>query len=101
MRVAPPTNGQPYIGEREVPAVVMSVAAALIFLADRTDFWLKEQKQFSPWVFTFLSFLSLAAGLGTMRQGDKDLGFLNRGQTDEWKGWMQSLSTFFCSIAAC
>ena len=73
-----------------MPAVVMSVAAALIYLADRTGFWLKEQKQFSPWVFTFLSLLSLAAGLGTMRQADKDLGFLNREQTDEWKGWMQS-----------
>lgn len=99
--VAPPTSGQPYIGDQEMPAVVMSVAAALIYLADRTDFWLKEQKQFSPWVFTFLSLLSLAAGLSTMRQADKDLGFLNREQTDEWKGWMQSLSTLFRSTAAC
>lgn len=80
-----------------MPAVVMSVAAALIYLADRTGFWLKEQKQFSPWVFTFLSLLSLAVGLGTMRQADKDLGFLNREQTDEWKGWMQSQFTSFQS----
>lgn len=84
-----------------MPAVVVSVAAALIYLADRTNFWLKEQKQFSPWVFTFLSLLSLVAGLGTMRQADKDLGFLNREQTDEWKGWMQSQSTSFYSIDAC
>ncbi|KZT75102.1 Cas1p-domain-containing protein [Daedalea quercina L-15889] len=88
-RVAPRSNGQPFIGEQEVPAVVLSVAAALIYLADRTGFWLKEQKQFSPWVFSFLSLLSLAFGLCTMQQADKDLGFLNREQTDEWKGWMQ------------
>ena len=99
LAVAPPSNGQPFIGEQEMPAVVMSVAAALIYLADRTGFWLKEQKQFSPWVFTFLSLLSLAAGLGTMRQADKDLGFLNREQTDEWKGWMQSQCLSFYSTS--
>ncbi|KAH9937209.1 Cas1p-domain-containing protein [Fomitopsis serialis] len=88
-RVAPRQNGQPFIGDQEMPAVVLSVAAALIYLADRTGIWLKEQKQFSPWVFAFLSLLSLAVGLCTMQQADKDLGFLNREQTDEWKGWMQ------------
>ncbi|CCM04188.1 uncharacterized protein FIBRA_06354 [Fibroporia radiculosa] len=81
--------GQPFIGEPEMPAVVLSVVAALIYISDRTGFWLKEQKQFSPWIFTFLSVLSLIVGLLTVRQADNDLGFLNREQTDEWKGWMQ------------
>jgi len=64
----------------------------IIYFADRTGLWFKEQKQFNPWVFAFLSFASLSVGLATVRRGDKDLGFLNRDQSDEWKGWMQSMS---------
>lgn len=72
--------------------IIISVAIAVIFMADRTGFWLKEQKQFNPWMFAFLNLICLAAGLGTMKRSDKDLGFLNREQTDEWKGWMQRTS---------
>ncbi|KAF8230654.1 O-acetyltransferase [Tricholoma matsutake] len=70
-------------------SLIFSTSIALIFLADRTGLWLKEQKHFSPWMFGFLCFISLAIGLASIKQGDKDLGFLNREQTDEWKGWMQ------------
>lgn len=68
---------------------MFSAGIALIFLADRTGLWLKEQKQFNPWVFGFLCLVSLAIGFATIKRADKDLGFLNRDQTDEWKGWMQ------------
>lgn len=74
-----------------MPAVAISASIAAIYLADRTGFWLKAQKQFNPYTFTFLSVLSLAVGLLTMKRSDNDLGFLNRDQTDEWKGWMQSM----------
>ncbi|KAF7799275.1 hypothetical protein EIP86_010507 [Pleurotus ostreatoroseus] len=72
-----------------MPAVVISASIAVIYLADRTGFWLKEQKQFNAYTFSFLSALSLTIGLLTMKRSDSDLGFLNRDQTDEWKGWMQ------------
>jgi len=79
------------LGENELPALVLSAAAFLIYVADRTGLWLKEQKQFNFWSFTFLSLCSLAFGILTLKKGEKDLGFLNRDQTDEWKGWMQRL----------
>jgi len=82
-----------------MPALIFSAAVALIYTADRTGFWLKEQKQFDPFTFTFLCLSCLAVGLITVNRGDKDLGFLNREQTDEWKGWMQSLSYFHIVIS--
>jgi N-acetylneuraminate 9-O-acetyltransferase len=80
----------PLIGEDQIPPLIVSSAIMLIYLADRTHFWLKEQKQFDPWVFGFLTLTALGVGLGTVKRAEKDLGFLNREQTDEWKGWMQS-----------
>jgi hypothetical protein len=65
-------------------------AIGLAYLADRTGLWLKEQKQYDAVQFASLCLFFLACGLVTVKRGDKDLGFLNREQTDEWKGWMQS-----------
>ncbi|KAG8926917.1 hypothetical protein FRC02_008598, partial [Tulasnella sp. 418] len=64
-------------------------ALALMFFADRMPMWMKEQKQFDTYTFAGVCLLSIAAGLGTVTKADKDMGFLNRDQTDEWKGWMQ------------
>ncbi|KAF9535382.1 O-acetyltransferase [Crepidotus variabilis] len=77
------------LSQEVLPAVIISVSIALIYLADRSNFWLKEQKQFDAWAFGILCFSSLIIGLLTVKRADKDLGFLNRDQTDEWKGWMQ------------
>lgn len=72
-------------------SVTIGLAVGLLFSADRTGLWLKEQKQFDPWNFGLVTLSGLAVGLATLKQGDKDIGFLNRQQTDEWKGWMQSM----------
>ena len=88
--VASKLPGEEFIPKEALPAIVISASIALIYLADRTGFWLKGQKQFNPYAFAFLSVLSLAIGLLTVKRAESDLGFLNRDQTDEWKGWMQS-----------
>ena len=85
-------NPATWIGDEHRPVFIVSGAVALMYVADRTGFWFKEQKQFDPWFFGALSVLALVVGLGTAKRADKDLGFLNREQTDEWKGWMQSES---------
>lgn len=88
--IDPRSSGIPLLRDDEIPGLALSFAAAIIYIADRSGFWLKEQKQFDPWTFGFLSLLSLAVGVFTVTRADSDLGFLNREQTDEWKGWMQS-----------
>ena len=85
-------NPATWISDEHRPVFIMSGAVALMYVADRTGFWFKEQKQFDSWFFGSLSVLALLVGLGTVKRADKDLGFLNREQTDEWKGWMQSES---------
>ncbi|EGG08914.1 uncharacterized protein MELLADRAFT_22930, partial [Melampsora larici-populina 98AG31] len=72
------------------PLAAFGYSIVLIFLADRTTFFNKEQKQFNGWWFGLLNLLGLAVGILTSQVSDKgDLGLLNREQTDEWKGWMQ------------
>ncbi|KAF9787289.1 Cas1p-domain-containing protein [Thelephora terrestris] len=82
-------NPATWISDEHRPVFIMSGAVALMYVADRTSFWFKEQKQFDPWFFGSSSVLALLVGLATVKRADKDLGFLNREQTDEWKGWMQ------------
>jgi N-acetylneuraminate 9-O-acetyltransferase len=74
----------------EYPLAILGLVAVVAFGADRTGLWLKENKAYDPVSFAFLSIVFLVlAGVGLDR-ADDDLGFLNRDQTDEWKGWMQS-----------
>lgn len=73
-----------------MPPLIISAAIGLIYVADRTGFWGKEQKQFDAWSFGILCLTSLGIGLTTIKRTDSDQGILNREQTEEWKGWMQS-----------
>jgi hypothetical protein len=67
---------------------VFTLTLALMAFTDRSPIFGKVDKVFSWGPFAFLVSLCLAAGLGTLTL-EKDAGFLNRYQTDEWKGWMQ------------
>lgn len=69
---------------------IFGFAIVFIFFGDRTHLFLKSQKQYDAVQFAVLSLSALGVGLATMKKPEKgDLGFLNREQTDEWKGWMQ------------
>ncbi|GJN94627.1 hypothetical protein Rhopal_007710-T1 [Rhodotorula paludigena] len=72
-----------------MPFTVFGFSVAFLFVADRTNLFLKENKQYDPIAFTVMCLAALAAGVVTLKPPEKDLGFLNREQTDEWKGWMQ------------
>ncbi|KAJ3041137.1 hypothetical protein HDV00_009851 [Rhizophlyctis rosea] len=59
-----------------------------IFLTDRTFIFPRVAKTFTTPHFTLLTLLYIIPGLLTLKRV-KDTTFLNRHQTDEWKGWMQ------------
>ncbi|KAJ7786228.1 10 TM acyl transferase domain found in Cas1p-domain-containing protein [Mycena metata] len=82
-------QGQWTLQREQRSALAIGVSIALIYAADRTGLWLKEHKNYTPEAFAGLCLAALVVGLGTVKRGEKDLGFLNREQTDEWKGWMQ------------
>ena len=71
------------------------LAVALLYLGDRTHVFSKEQKQFDALAFGVLCLCVIFLGFITLRKSEKRAGFLNRGQTDEWKGWMQCKSLSF------
>lgn len=72
-----------------VPILVMGFTVVLCYYCDRTNILGKEQKQTSPAQFFLGMGVIILLSLYTLKTSDKDLAFLNRDQTDEWKGWMQ------------
>ena len=70
------------------------------FYTDRTQLFGKEHKQFSLEQFWFLVILTGVLGYFTASTAEKDQPFLNRDQTDEWKGWMQILILIYHYLGA-
>ena len=67
----------------------LSLVLAYVLLADRAGFFVKSAKTWNASVFAGLMGLLLFAGAWTWQRNTSGSGFLNREQTDEWKGWMQ------------
>ncbi|KAK9760954.1 hypothetical protein K7432_014518 [Basidiobolus ranarum] len=70
-----------------------------MFICDRTALFGKVHKAFSSVTFTVLVLLTLLAAYFTLQEKD-DSTFLNRFQTDEWKGWMQIVILIYHYVGA-
>ncbi|CAO3690634.1 unnamed protein product [Umbelopsis ramanniana] len=83
-------------------AFTFGIGVVYMYFCDRTTLFAKAQKQFDPNVFGLLIFATLVAGIVTMKSSKRegDQGFLNRDQTDEWKGWMQIIILVYHYLAA-
>ncbi|KAJ3145755.1 hypothetical protein HDU86_000806 [Geranomyces michiganensis] len=79
-----------YLPTKQTSHDVAIVGAAVLYMliVDRTSLVLKMNKLFQFPVFAMLMFAVAAPGFATIAT-EKDTSFLNRHQTDEWKGWMQ------------
>ncbi|GES77864.1 Cas1p-domain-containing protein [Rhizophagus clarus] len=69
--------------------LIFGLAVIYMYLSDRTSLFSKSHKQYDVYHFTLLTILYLIGGIFSLKTKDKDQPFLNRDQTDEWKGWMQ------------
>lgn len=88
---APNPHANPLKVQLHAALFAMSLGLAYCFLADRTQYFSKGNKNYLTSEFQFLSIVSLIAGALSVTRSDdaKSTGFLNRHMTDEWKGWMQ------------
>ncbi|OLL23842.1 putative O-acetyltransferase CAS1, partial [Neolecta irregularis DAH-3] len=92
---------------------VFLVVIAFCYLADRTQVFGKQNKYWNLFDFVILVSISAIAGFFTLKKSEKYQPFLNRDQTDEWKGslkiyhsltissgWMQLLILIYHYLGA-
>lgn len=91
-----------YIPSEAVLQAVLIFGLVLVyaFFADRTHLFGKEAKHFSLKQFWLFILLTALVGYLTAETSEKDQPFLNRDQTDEWKGWMQILILIYHYLGA-
>ncbi|KAG4378417.1 hypothetical protein AAZX31_17G035600 [Glycine max] len=81
---------------------------AYFYLCDRTDFFASSKKSYNRDLFLFLYFLLIIVSAMTSFKihhdksplSGKSILYLNRHQTEEWKGWMQVLFLMYHYFAA-
>uniref|UniRef100_A0A3P9AG72 Cas1p 10 TM acyl transferase domain-containing protein n=1 Tax=Esox lucius TaxID=8010 RepID=A0A3P9AG72_ESOLU len=66
----------------------MGLIMAYFYLCDRADVFMKEQKFYTHSTFFIPLIYMFVLGV-FYSENSKEAKFLNREQTDEWKGWMQ------------
>ncbi|XP_063235873.1 N-acetylneuraminate 9-O-acetyltransferase isoform X2 [Bacillus rossius redtenbacheri] len=77
----------------------MAVIMAYFYLCDRTNFFMKQNKYYTPVSF-WLPFAYIFA-LGLFFTDDsRSTKVLHREQTDEWKGWMQLVILIYHNTGA-
>ncbi|KXS21479.1 Cas1p-domain-containing protein [Gonapodya prolifera JEL478] len=89
--LSPEHTSQSFRISRNSPAasfVILGLAVVACYLSDRSTLFVKERKEFSLTSFCACLVAFAIAGWATATKG-KDDSFLNRDQTEEWKGWMQ------------
>ncbi|KAF9157201.1 hypothetical protein DFQ26_009033, partial [Actinomortierella ambigua] len=79
---------------------VMAGAVVFMYFSDRTVLFGKANKMYSTSTFSFLMLATIFGGYITLKTSDKDQPFLNRDQTDEWKGWMQIVILIYHYVGA-
>ncbi|KAG0093886.1 hypothetical protein BGZ92_000597 [Podila epicladia] len=95
----PASSYFPSIGILNAMAV-MAGSVVYMYYSDRTSLFGKGNKMYSTPSFALLMALSIAAGCLTLKKAEKDQVFLNRDQTDEWKGWMQIVILIYHYVGA-
>ncbi|KAH7513502.1 hypothetical protein FEM48_Zijuj12G0207100 [Ziziphus jujuba var. spinosa] len=84
------------------------ILLAYFYLCDRTDFFDSSKKNYNRDLFLFLYFLLIIVSAMTSFKihneksslTGKSIQYLNRHQTEEWKGWMQVLFLMYHYFAA-
>lgn len=102
---------EPFLLENRITLRAISEFGALLFyfyLCDRTNFFGDSKKSYNRDLFLFLYFLLIIVSAITSFKIHQDKSpfsgkailYLNRHQTEEWKGWMQVLFLMYHYFAA-
>ncbi|XP_058083967.1 protein REDUCED WALL ACETYLATION 3-like [Magnolia sinica] len=105
------TMDEPFLLENRATLRAMSEFGALLmyfYICDRTNVFSDSKKNYSRDLFLFLYVLLIIASAMTSLKkhhdksafSGKSILYLNRHQTEEWKGWMQVLFLMYHYFAA-
>ncbi|KAI8095158.1 10 TM acyl transferase domain found in Cas1p-domain-containing protein [Thamnidium elegans] len=89
--------------ETLIALFIFGLSLIYMYLGDRSQLFGKIYKQFNVSTFSSLMMIMVVLGAATVKSNhdqNKDAGFLNRDQTDEWKGWMQLIILIYHFIGA-